>query len=120
MDSDFYKLEIIISCLILSNIWFLKVWDPYAIQKSKLMVYLRAAQSITSFNGYCDNQENGPCVIDKGLNTISEDLPMAYTHDVVSLFYNVNCVYILRFMICCDLSIRALFKNKFFVLLFLN
>lgn len=60
------------------------VWDPEAITDAKLIMYLRASQSITSYNGYWENnQEGGICIIDKNLNMVSEDLPKSNTYDIL-------------------------------------
>eukprot|EP00111_Clytia_hemisphaerica_P008651 TCONS_00025296-protein len=60
------------------------IWDPQGIANSKLVVYLRAAGSITSYSGYWQNtQESGPCIIDKNLNMVSQDLPIQYSYDML-------------------------------------
>jgi len=63
---------------------FFQLWDPEGIPHSKLVIFFRAANSMTSYNGYFENShESGPCIIDKSLNMISEDLPLAHAHNVV-------------------------------------
>lgn len=54
------------------------LWDP-SIPKSKLMVYLRAARSITSFNGFCNDQDACP----EKNSRVSEDQTIAYSYDTL-------------------------------------
>ena len=68
-------------------------------------MYLRASQSITSYNGYWENnQDGGICVIDKNLNMISEDLPKAHTYDTVRF-------YTIQYALCLEEEI--IFQSQF-------
>ena len=71
---------------IFSSRFCLQIWKPI-LPKSKLMVYLRAARSITSFNGYCETEDGCP---EKALNALSEDQNTAHSYNVVSCLFDVK------------------------------
>uniref|UniRef100_T2M433 Arginine-glutamic acid dipeptide repeats protein n=3 Tax=Hydra vulgaris TaxID=6087 RepID=T2M433_HYDVU len=63
------------------------VWEP-VIPNSKLIVYIRAARSITSYNGYRDKENGGP---EKALDSFSQDFTTAHSYDILHKHgYNIS------------------------------
>ena len=84
-----FSVFIEIFSIILNFMFCLKVWEP-VIPNSKLIVYIRAARSITSYNGYRDKENGGP---EKALDSFSQDFTTAHSYDIVGRKVYLNFIY---------------------------